>query len=48
MSMRYIGLFEVSRQVGEVAYKLALPHSLSAVYLIFHVTMLKKFVPNKL
>lgn len=46
MSMRYIGPFEVLTQVGEVAYKLALPPNLSVVHLVFLVSMLKKYITN--
>ncbi|XP_019261852.1 PREDICTED: uncharacterized protein LOC109239725 [Nicotiana attenuata] len=40
---RYIGPFEVLARVGEVAYKLALPPSLSRIHLVFHVCMLRKY-----
>lgn len=30
----------------EVAYKLALPHSLSFVHLVFHVSMLRCYISN--
>ena len=43
LSTRYIGLFEVLKRVGEVAYELALPPGLSGVHLVFHVSMLKKY-----
>lgn len=39
-------LFEVLRGVGKVAYKLALSASLSAIHLVFHVPMLKKYVSD--
>lgn len=44
MSLRYMGPIEVLKQVGKVAYELTLPPSLSAVYPVFHISMLKKFV----
>ena len=44
LSPRFIGPFEILRRVGEVAYKLALPPSLSAVHPIFHVSMLRKYI----
>ena len=46
LSPRYIGLFEVLRRVGEVAYELALPLSLSVVHPVFHVSMLRRYVPD--
>ena len=46
LSPRYIGPFEVMRRVGEVAYELALPPSLSVVHPVFHVSMLRRYVPD--
>ena len=46
LSPRYIGPFEVLGLKGEVAYELALPPELSQVHLVFHVSMLKKYVPD--
>ena len=43
LSPRYIGPFEIVERIGEVAYQLALPPSLSGVYPIFHILMLKKY-----
>ncbi|XP_070025146.1 uncharacterized protein [Nicotiana sylvestris] len=40
---RFIGPFVVLRLVGEVAYELALPPSLSGVHLVFHVSMLRRY-----
>ena len=40
---RYIGPFEILERVGTVAYRLALPPSLSGVYEVFHVSMLWKY-----
>ncbi|XP_070047162.1 uncharacterized protein [Nicotiana tomentosiformis] len=44
LSPRYIGPFEVLQRIGEVAYKLSLPLSLSSVHPVFHVSMLRKYV----
>ncbi|XP_027768491.1 uncharacterized protein LOC114074698 [Solanum pennellii] len=44
---RFIGPFEILSRVGEVSYKLALPPSLSAVHLVFHVSMLRKYIPDE-
>ena len=42
----YVGPFEILERIGEVAYRLALPHSLAGVHNIFHVSMLKKYLPD--
>ncbi|XP_070029115.1 uncharacterized protein [Nicotiana sylvestris] len=46
LSLRYIGPFEVLQRIGNVAYKHALPPSLSSVHPVFHVSMLQKYVGN--
>ena len=47
LSLRFIGPFEILSRVGEVAYKLALPPSLSAIHPIFHVSMLRKYISDE-
>ncbi|XP_055803428.1 uncharacterized protein LOC129872469 [Solanum dulcamara] len=46
LNYQFIGPFEILARVGEVAYKLALPPSLLAVHNVFHVFMLRKYVPT--
>ena len=46
LSPRFIGPFEVLEKVGKVAYRLALPPSLSNVHDVFHVSLLRKYVPD--
>ena len=41
LSPRYIGPYQITKMVGEVAYRLALPPELSAVHDVFHVSMLR-------
>ena len=43
LSLRYIGPFKILERVGTVAYRLALPSSLSGVHEVFHVSMLWKY-----
>ena len=40
LAPRYIGPFEIRSRVGELAYRLILPHELSRIYPVFHVSML--------
>ena len=46
LSSRFIEPFEVLEMVGTVAYRLALPPSLSCVHEVFHVSMLWKYTPD--
>ena len=46
LSPRYVRPFEVLGLKGEVAYELALPLELSQVHPVFHVSMLRKYVPD--
>ena len=41
-----MGPFEIIERIGNVAKKLALISELSAVHNVFHVSMLKKYVPD--
>jgi hypothetical protein len=42
----YIGPFEISERVGPVAYRLALPPGLANIHDVFHVSMLRKYIPD--
>ncbi|KAL4011015.1 hypothetical protein IC575_028057 [Cucumis melo] len=46
LSPRFVGPFEILERIGPVAYRLALPPSLSVVHDVFHVSMLRKYVPD--
>ena len=43
LSPRFIGPFKILKRVGTVAYRLALPPSLSGVHKVFHVSMLRRY-----
>ena len=43
---RYIGPYEIIARVGPVAYKLKLPPELSRIHDTFHVSMLRKYIPD--
>ena len=47
LSPRFIGPFEILSRVREMAYKLALPPSLLAVNPVFHVSILRKYIPDE-
>ena len=46
LAPRYIGPFEILEMVGIIAYQLVLPHSLSGIHEVFHVSMLRKYTPD--
>ena len=46
LSPRFIGPFEILEWIGTVAYRLALPPSMSGVHEIFHASMLRKYTPD--
>ncbi|MCI36849.1 hypothetical protein A2U01_0058072, partial [Trifolium medium] len=43
---RYVGPFQITERVGEVAYRLALPLTISGMHDVFHISQLRKFVPD--
>ena len=46
LSPRFIGPFKILQRVGTVAYRLALPPSMSSVHEVFHVSMLQRYTPD--
>ncbi|XP_075103947.1 uncharacterized protein LOC142178428 [Nicotiana tabacum] len=44
LSPRYIGPYRILRRIGHVTFELELPQELDDVHLVFHVSMLKKFM----
>ena len=46
LSPRYIGPYEILSKVGPVAYRLKLPPELSRIHDTFHVSMLRKYIPD--
>ena len=47
LNPRYIGPFEILARIGPVAYKLRLPHELSNIHPVFHVSNLKKCLSDE-
>ncbi|KAI5350328.1 hypothetical protein L3X38_003219 [Prunus dulcis] len=46
LSPRYIGPYEITKCIGAVAYRLALPAELSRVHDVFHVSMHRKYMSD--
>ena len=46
LSLRFIGPFKILKRVGTVAYRLALPPSMSGVQEVFLVSMLRRYTPD--
>lgn len=46
LSPRYIGPYEVIDKVEMLAYRLALPPELAQIHNVFHVSVLRKYVPD--
>ena len=46
LSLRYIAPYEILAHVGPIAYKLRLPTKFSRIHNVFHVSMLRKYVPD--
>ena len=44
LSPHFVGPFEVLERVGTLAYKVALPLSLSKIHNVFHVLTLRKYI----
>ena len=43
LSPRFIGPFEIIERVSTIAYRLALPPSMSGVHEVFHISMLRRY-----
>ncbi|XP_024027099.1 uncharacterized protein LOC112093250 [Morus notabilis] len=46
LSPRYIGPYDIVERIEKVAYRLALPLALARVHDVFHVSILRKYVPD--
>ena len=47
LSPRYIGPYEILDKIGPVAYRLALPPELDRIHDVFHISCLRKYVPDE-
>ncbi|MCQ7926341.1 hypothetical protein NP234_24490 [Salmonella enterica] len=46
LSPRYVGPYRILERIEKVAYRLELPAEMASVHDVFHVSMLKKYVPD--
>ena len=46
LSPRFIEPFKIFERIGTVTYRLTLPPSMSGVHEVFHVSMLRKYMPD--
>ena len=46
LSPRYVGPFPITDRIGAVAYRVTLPMSLAGVHDVFHVSQLRRYVPD--
>ena len=46
LSPRYIGSYRIVERIREVAYRLELPSDLDRIHDVFHVSMLRKYIPD--
>ncbi|XP_073138174.1 uncharacterized protein [Henckelia pumila] len=46
LNPRYVGPFEILDKVGTLAYRLALPPDMSRIHNVFHVSQLRKYIPD--
>jgi hypothetical protein len=44
LAPRYVGIYQIIEKSGRLAYKLQLPLELSAIFNVFHVSQLKKYL----
>jgi len=46
LTPKFIGLYQISERIGTVAYRVGLPPHLSNFHDVFHVSQLRKYVPD--
>ena len=44
LASHFVGPFEILERIGPVAYRLALPPSLSRIHDVFHISVLRGYV----
>ena len=47
LTLRFIGPFEILQRIGAIAYCLALPPTLQGIHNVFHVSNLRRYIPDR-
>ena len=46
LNPRYVGPFKILERIGTLAYRLALPPEMEKIYNVFHVSQLRRYIPD--
>jgi len=46
LTPRFIGSYQITRRIGTMVYEIALPSHLANLHNIFHVSQLRKYIPD--
>jgi hypothetical protein len=46
LTPKFIGPYQITERIGKVAYRIALPPILSQIHDVFHVSQLRKYIPD--
>ena len=46
LSPRFVGPFEILDKIGSTIYRVALPPALSKIHNVFHISNLRKYIPD--
>ena len=46
LTPRFVGTYQILQRIGGVAYRIALPPSHANLYDVFHVSQLRKYIPD--
>jgi hypothetical protein len=46
LTPKFIGPYQITSKIGTVAYRIALPPSLSGIHDVFHVSQLRKYISD--
>ncbi|XP_021859664.1 uncharacterized protein [Spinacia oleracea] len=47
LSAKYVGPYEILQRLGKIAYKLALPMEFEKMHGVFHISQIKRYIPDE-